>query len=66
MLMFLGFRLKATKPVQYFQFDKDGNIYIYAPGAGFSGNCTLVRPGNELHTAESSTFETQVCMQSMS
>ena len=63
--MLLGFRLKATEPVQYFQFDQDGNMYMYAPGAGFSGNCTLVRPAVELFTGESSIFETEVSTQSV-
>ena len=44
------FRLKASESVQYFQFDSVGNMFIFEPGAGFSGNSTLARPGDQLFT----------------
>ena len=34
--------------MQYFQFDKDGNMFVFEPGAGFSGNCQVVKPGEDL------------------
>ena len=37
----------ASESVQYFQFDQQGNMYIFEPGAGFSGNATLVHPGDD-------------------
>ena len=33
---------------QFFQFDSKGNMYVYAPGAGCSGDAKLVAPGDEL------------------
>ena len=47
------YRLVASEDVQYFHFDKDGNMFIYKPGAGFSGNCKLVTPGEEIFTNKS-------------
>ena len=41
-------RLVSNETVQYFQFDSDGNMYMYAPGAGCTGNTKLVKPGDEL------------------
>ena len=43
------FRMSQPESIQYFQFDQDGNMYVYAPGAGFSGQCKLVRPGDDLN-----------------
>ena len=34
--------------VQFFQFDSQGNMFIFAPGAGCTGECKLVKPGDEL------------------
>ena len=34
--------------VQYFQFDSDGNMYVYPAGSGFSGVPRLVHPSEEL------------------
>ena len=46
---FLGFlRLAASESVQYFQFDKKGNMFMYPAGSGFSGVPQLVQPGDEL------------------
>ena len=33
---------------QFFQFDSQGNMYIFAPGAGCTGPTKLVRPGDEM------------------
>ena len=38
----------ASEDVQYFRFDSDGNMFMYEHGAGFSGDCHLVSPGDEL------------------
>ena len=39
-------RLHSTESVQFFQFDQDGNMYIFPPGAGCSGEPKLVKPGD--------------------
>ena len=31
--------------MQYFQFDNDGNMFVYEPGAGCSGLCVKVDAG---------------------
>ena len=41
-------RLVQSENVQYFQFDKYGNMYVYEPGSGFSGESKLVAPGFEM------------------
>ena len=33
---------------QFFQFDQQGNMYVFAPGAGCTGPTCLVKPGDEL------------------
>ena len=38
----------ASESVQFFQFDQQGNMYVFEPGAGCTGNATLVKPGDEL------------------
>ena len=38
----------APETVQYFQFDTEGNMFMFAPGCGWSGESKLVRPGDEL------------------
>ena len=53
LLLFISiFSLCKSESVQYFQFDQDGNMFIYGPGSGFSGIAKLVRPGDELFTDE--------------
>ena len=39
-----------TQPedVQYFQFDSEGNMFIYPPGCGINGTPKLFKPGDEL------------------
>ena len=41
-------RIFRPESVQYFQFDSHGNMYIFAPGAGCSGEPKFVSPGDEL------------------
>ena len=53
------FRLKASEPVQYFQFDSDGNMYIFPPGSGCTGEPTLVKPGDELFYTKLFNYDTQ-------
>ena len=50
------FKLNATESVQYFQFDSDGNMYVYPPGGGFSGVPKLVISGDELFNESSQDF----------
>ena len=40
--------MSAPETVQYFQFDSDGNMFIFAPGSGCSGPTKLAKPGDEL------------------
>ena len=48
-LKFYILRLAKSEDVQYFQFDKDGNMYVYEPGSGCTGVTRKVEPGEELH-----------------
>ena len=54
------FRLKCSESVQYFQFDKDGNMYVFEPGSGFSGPCVRVEPGFELDECGESSSVTEL------
>ena len=40
--------MSQPETVQYFQFDKEGNMFIYPAGAGINGIPKLVRPGDEM------------------
>ena len=40
--------MAASESVQYFQFDQDGNMYVFRPGSGFSGPSVKVEPGFEM------------------
>ena len=42
------FRHRASESVQFFQFDEQGNMFVFAPGAGCSSEAQLVKPGDEL------------------
>ena len=42
------FSLKCSEDIQYFQFDKDGNMLIFKPGSGFTGPSVKVEPGFEI------------------
>ena len=43
-----SFRLVEPEDVQYFKFDEHGNMFIYEPGSGISGDCHVLSPGDEL------------------
>ena len=43
------FRMAQSEDVQYFQFDQQGNMFIYETGAGCTGVPRKVEPGEELH-----------------
>ena len=49
--------MSKPESVQYFQFDEAGNMYVFAPGAGCSGDAKLVKPGDEM--IFSSSWETE-------
>ena len=39
--------MSQVETVQYFQFDKEGNMYVFPAGSGCSGVPKLVHPGEE-------------------
>ena len=41
--------MAADEDVQYFQFDSDGNMFVYRPGSGFSGPSVRVEPGFDMN-----------------
>ena len=47
-LFYYVFRLKFSESVQYFSFDKEGNMFVYPPGAGCTGIPRKFYPGDEL------------------
>ena len=51
-LVYSNFRMSKSESVQYFQFDGQGNMFVYPAGSGFSGIPKLVRPGDELFVNE--------------
>ena len=40
--------MTKSEDVQYFQFDELGNMYVFQPGSGFSGNAKKIEPGDDL------------------
>ena len=38
----------ASEDVQYFQFDEQGNMFVFQPGAGFTGPSLKVQPGFDM------------------
>ena len=50
-------RLACPKTMQFFQFDSKGNMYVYAPGAGCSGDAKLVTPGKEFLFSNNTQWE---------
>ena len=40
--------MAAVESVQFFQFDAEGNMYVFEPGTGCTGQATLVKPGDEM------------------
>ena len=56
-LLILIPRLACSEGVQYFQFDSQGNLYVFEPGVGCSGPCVKVEPGFEMkEISQISTF----------
>ena len=51
-LKYYCFRIRSSEDVQYFQFDSDGNMYVFEPGAGMSGECVRVEPGFEVNVTQ--------------
>ena len=49
----------SSESVQYFQFDNDGNMFVFEPGAGFSGQCKHVESGFEWEANSSQTIWSQ-------
>ena len=43
--------------VQYFQFDTDSNMFVYAPGAGCTGEAKLVKIGEDLNVTASWSYD---------
>ena len=41
-------RMCEPETVQYFQFDKEGSMYIFDAGAGCTGVPKMVKPGDKL------------------
>ena len=48
--------LEKSGDVQYFQFDSTGNMYVFEPGAGFSGRSVKIEPGFELEETQNIEF----------
>ena len=42
------YRYANFEDVQYFKFDASGNMFIYEPGSGFTGDYHVLSPGDEL------------------
>ena len=40
--------MAESEDVQYFQFDSQGNMFVFKPGSGFSGPSVKVEPGFEM------------------
>ena len=51
--------MAQSESVQYFQFDKEGNMFVFPPGSGFSGKPRLVKPGESLIFEENHVTEMQ-------
>ena len=50
--------------MQYFQFDNSGDMFVYEPGAGFSGFCKRVECGFEWESISSESIWSQENLQS--
>ena len=48
--------MAESESVQFFQFDQDGNMFIFAPGAGCTGDAKLVKPGDDMIFNSSVSF----------
>ena len=51
--------MAQVKSVQYFQFDEEGDIFVFPPRSGISGKPCLVQPGDPLIFDEESVTEAQ-------
>ena len=40
--------MHASETVQYFQFDSEGNMFIFSAGSGINGVPKMVKPGDEM------------------
>ena len=61
MMFYYNYRMVTSESIQYFQFDNEGNMYIYPAGSGCTGVPKLVHPGDELNfqsTSDSFTDRT--------
>ena len=52
--------MACPESTQFFQFDNQGNMYVYAPGAGCSGDAKLEAPGDELIFSNTSQWEANI------
>ena len=52
--------MHASESVQYFQFDQEGNMFVFEPGSGFSGPSVKVQAGFEFHEMYGSTPKSSV------
>ena len=52
--------LKCSESVQYFQFDSDGNMYVFRPGSGFSGPSIKVDPGFQMEECSQDELFSQI------
>ena len=50
-------RLNTVNSIQYFQFDEEGNMFMFPPGSGCSGVPKMVRPGDELFDVKIESLE---------
>ena len=54
-------RLAQVETVQFFQFNSDGNMFMFPPGTGCTGIPKLVKPGDEMtFSGDSSGFSQEV------
>ena len=56
-MSYLFFRLVASELVQYFQFDQNGNMFVFRLGSGFSGPSVKVEPGFDMQEVQTITQE---------
>ena len=53
-------RMADPESVQFFQFDSEGNMYMFEPGAGCTGASRCVEPGDEMIFGRQSEFSQEV------
>ena len=54
------FRLSKPEDVQFFQFNEQGNMYIFPPGSGCTGVPKLVQPGDEMIFGQSNEKSVEI------